>query len=1145
MADTFEQFGIRFVTEGAKGAVSDINLFNTAILGANGSLLDYDKTSAKTSKTDEKASKSKEQLGKSAKSATVDIKGMVDELLKMTGIGGELSPILSSVSSMLGKFTGSLGIATAGLAAFVALGVRGAGLRGIIEGFDELAQSTGQSTDAFLANLKRASAGTVSETDLMTKANLALAGATGEVAVELGKRLPEVLELARAQARRTGQSTEFLFQSLVTGIKRSSPLLIDNTGLVLSVGKANEDYAKKLGISVEQLTEQDKQIALLNATLEAGADSVAALGLANETASEKMARAQSTIKNILDGLSLAVQPAFEQVLDVINSFLSAIEFIVKPITQVVYFILRGFQLMTDGIVFIFNGITSFISNSLLGILHSLTGFSGTWGDLWTTATQLVQLAFIEMSRSVGTVMGAFVNGLLIASLRINQVIAIIAQGIADFLVGESPPPKGPLSQIDKGGENTMLAWLDGFAGASLEPVSQVASEVDMLMGNIGSLSLPQVERRLARLDAAIKPFEDRLKIIEAQLEAIQEPANAAIRAIERQQNALADAFNAGNQEAAQMIRNLDAQRAMIEQNLSFEEARVDAAKIQLGLAKSLQAEERAKLEIRKAELGTTQKIAKQTKAKTPKTSGAKEPKGGGAGESPVAATGAAMPVQQGQTGVDRLFSQGGAAFQEGFAGQIDTSLFGQITEAQTAQKNAFAKIKTADPVAAIVGKFKGLGSKIQSSISNSLSSLGDWLNRNLIMPMQLAAGVAIAWLTDTNLEGGLAYGISHFDISQYGASISTSISTWFDTNVSTPFTSSIANIASYLTDTANPESLAYAISNFNLADLGINISEGIRTFFNEQLVLPFQEGFASIIGYFSDPQVVGGIANFFANVQAKGLANVLGLGGLWEMFSLFVQENIATPMLDIITGLFSFDGENSIIRPFVTIGGTILEAAGDLLPVIRSMFNGFMQWIFGNTDDGGLPGIIEGLLANFRLIPTGIWTALQGIGRLMWDVFVKPFIEAINVVIRQINAFFGAFTTSGLAQFARDTLNFDIPEVVFNELSTSPPAALTNVPPPPGARRGGIFDGGAVDVGESGRETMMSAKPFAVFSNQFIQAMDMFAGTVNTLSAVVMRQAGGNVDNRSIDNSINMSFRGSDRSAGQQAAFMAGLRQGS
>jgi hypothetical protein len=146
------------------------------------------------------------------------------------------------------------------------LAVEAAPLEGIGTAFEAMAGDVGLSLDA----LRTAAAGTVADFDLMKAANVALTGAGDELGAAMGEELPELLEIARAAARATGQDVDFLFNSLVSGVKRSSPFLIDNTGLVLKMGEANEALAAELGKSVQELTAEEKQIALLNATVDAG-----------------------------------------------------------------------------------------------------------------------------------------------------------------------------------------------------------------------------------------------------------------------------------------------------------------------------------------------------------------------------------------------------------------------------------------------------------------------------------------------------------------------------------------------------------------------------------------------------------------------------------------------------------------------------------------------------------------------------------------------------------------------------------------------------------------------------------------------------------------------------------------------------------
>jgi hypothetical protein len=214
----------------------------------------------------------------------------------------------------LGKIAAGAGVAVAGAAtgigvALGALAVKAAPLEGIGIAFDKMSERAGLSLD----ELREASAGTISDFELMRKANIALTGAGEDLGQEFGQHMPALLEAARAAARATGQDVDFLFESLVTGVKRGSPMLIDNTGLVIKLGEANEAMAAKLGKSVQELTAEEKQIALLNATVEAGKKMTEEFGGGTLTAAERLAKFRASIANLRDKIGIALLPALQKI----------------------------------------------------------------------------------------------------------------------------------------------------------------------------------------------------------------------------------------------------------------------------------------------------------------------------------------------------------------------------------------------------------------------------------------------------------------------------------------------------------------------------------------------------------------------------------------------------------------------------------------------------------------------------------------------------------------------------------------------------------------------------------------------------------------------------------------------------------------
>lgn len=140
--------------------------------------------------------------------------------------------------------------------------------------FNQLAKSAGVASEEVLASMQEMTNGTITRLDLMrtaSQANLLGIGFT---------EMPKLLEIARASAVATGQSLSFMFDSIVTGIGRGSPLILDNLGIVLKIGEANQNYADQLGKTVEEMTTAEKKQAILNATLIAGEDIINKVGTA-------------------------------------------------------------------------------------------------------------------------------------------------------------------------------------------------------------------------------------------------------------------------------------------------------------------------------------------------------------------------------------------------------------------------------------------------------------------------------------------------------------------------------------------------------------------------------------------------------------------------------------------------------------------------------------------------------------------------------------------------------------------------------------------------------------------------------------------------------------------------------------------------
>lgn len=882
-----------------------------------------------------------------------------NKISQFTGINAQALDSVFEITSAFGPMAIAAGAALVAVlalgAGFLALGQRGVALAPLGESFDNLTASVGISSQALLIDLRKAANGTVSDFDLIRRANLALVGSTGEFGKQFGQKLPQVLAAARAAAKATGQDVDFLFQSLVSGIKRASPRLIDNTGIVLKLSEANETLAQSLGKSVEQLTAEEKQIAVLNATVDAGANLIASLGDANESNAEKMARSNAIITNTFDALALAVQPAFGTVLDIVNRILSGFQQlavglapILGSISSIITDVLGGaINVIFDIISPIVSAFTSFlpyisilfqgIANVVHGVVEFIRGaVQGVVNIVQSIAKNLFGLDISNLGKSLfegaAAAFGSFANGILaVANSLIFPAVIGIAQFIADFLIGFSPPKEGPLSMIDKGGENIMLAWLEGITGVSLDPVKDVANQVSILLGDIGKASLPQVDARLKQLDQALLPFQNRLDIVKSQFEAIAAPAQAALDAIDRQMLQAQEALARGDVGAADTIRRLDAAREAIQGQLDAQQAVVDSQQIQLGLATASQAQERALLNIRKAQLAVTQKAA----AAAGSASGAtKEPKAaGGAGatiEPP--GTGGAGGFVTPESSVNDLI--GGnqavndaiAGIQDAFAGQIDTEALGLFQENSGLLQTQFDRIGSVDIGAKLGDKFKGLTDLFDPGVEGS------------------PANVVSRFFGDASVEG---------------------------------------SFASFVT--ALPEKLSTIVN-----DVGVRLGETLRAAFifltgSEDVDGSLRNILATITG---DASIEGSIANFFSLIPERAAT---------AASALFTEldAQVFAPVRDFLTG----QGPG-------TLSGIIDDAIFffEQLPTqVLFALAGFGQSIYGAlvvpviSAVNGLIGLVESAIKGFI---GGIADFIGGIVTGLGD-FAPQFLRDAAANLRQ------------------------------------------------------------------------------------------------------------------------------------------------
>lgn len=187
---------------------------------------------------------------------------------------------LNSFSGELTKIAGTIGLAFAAKEV-VSFGFEVAKLAGEAEGvraaFNKLPEA-----EKLMGDLTRATAGTVAELDLMKRTVQA-----SNFGIEL-EALPELLKFATLRAQQTGQSVDYLVDSIVTGIGRKSPLILDNLGISAT---ALKDKLGGVSIAAADVGTVSKAVGAI------AADELKKMGDFSENTSTKVQRLDASWQN--------------------------------------------------------------------------------------------------------------------------------------------------------------------------------------------------------------------------------------------------------------------------------------------------------------------------------------------------------------------------------------------------------------------------------------------------------------------------------------------------------------------------------------------------------------------------------------------------------------------------------------------------------------------------------------------------------------------------------------------------------------------------------------------------------------------------------------------------------------------------------
>ncbi len=186
------------------------------------------------------------------------------------------------------------------------------------------------------------------------------------------------------------QSTYSLGEAVQTaseGLKNENSILVDNAGVTKNVAKMWEDYAKSIGKTTNQLTQQEKIQAEVNGILEETKFQSNDAAIYTSTYSGKLAQLSQAFTTMKTAIGNVIQPIAKLFIPIITSAVNAVTRLFTALSGV----MSLFGLQADSVETVSSGIGDIASNAD----DASSAISGAGDSAKKTAKQLNNLASFD------------------------------------------------------------------------------------------------------------------------------------------------------------------------------------------------------------------------------------------------------------------------------------------------------------------------------------------------------------------------------------------------------------------------------------------------------------------------------------------------------------------------------------------------------------------------------------------------------------------------------------------------------------------------------------------------------------------------------------------------------------------------------
>jgi hypothetical protein len=297
---------------------------------------------------------------------------------------------------------------------------RGSKVSNIELGFRQLTAQLDNYGGPILEKAREKTKGLITDFDLMTAANRAMLfgldisgdkfGTLGEAAIKLGRAM--------------GMSATKSLDDLVLALGRVSPRILDNLGIIVKVGEANREWSKKMGISVEAMSAQQRVTAFTELAIKRMEEKLGTMGEVQLNVADRWLILRNHMQNFLDKINLAVtrSPVLAVMLERLGqAFGGALGskqvdmagLVVKAIEQLAIWLVKAAEFGVDFAIrfrtslAMLTEITMTLTETFVGFIEKLTGGAAALLNIsaklqpYNTSVAAAAIAATTFSQAIG------------------------------------------------------------------------------------------------------------------------------------------------------------------------------------------------------------------------------------------------------------------------------------------------------------------------------------------------------------------------------------------------------------------------------------------------------------------------------------------------------------------------------------------------------------------------------------------------------------------------------------------------------------------------------------------------------------------------------------------------------------------------